>query len=276
MTTFFSIIIPTLNEELFLPRILTDLKKQKSKNFEIIIVDAKSTDKTKKIANSYKSKLRLRVLISNKKNVSYQKNFGAQKAKGSYLIFLDADCKLNKTFTQKFEKNIIQKKGLVFFPYISPEDNTPQTKKLYQFLNFMIDRSQILKNPFSSVGCMCLERNFFNLIGGFDEKIKFQEDLEIAKKSRLWGVIGTHLPDVKFIFSFRKIKKEGNLKSLYKLIIGNAYYVLNKNLNKSFSHEMGGHIYDKDPLRKNKIKLTRIELTKIKKYFKNEILDTKS
>jgi glycosyltransferase involved in cell wall biosynthesis len=45
---FISIIIPTLNEEKYLPKLLTDFKKQKNKNFEIVIVDGHSEDKKEK------------------------------------------------------------------------------------------------------------------------------------------------------------------------------------------------------------------------------------
>jgi len=41
---FISIIIPTLNEEKFLPKLLNSIKEQNYKNYEIIIADANSTD----------------------------------------------------------------------------------------------------------------------------------------------------------------------------------------------------------------------------------------
>ncbi|MDO8269590.1 MAG: glycosyltransferase, partial [Candidatus Levybacteria bacterium] len=46
MNDTFSVIIPALNEEKLLPRLLEELKKQTDKNFEVILVDANSTDRT--------------------------------------------------------------------------------------------------------------------------------------------------------------------------------------------------------------------------------------
>src|SRR3989344_9634907 len=106
MKPFFSVIIPTLNEELFLPNLLHDLKKQKVKNFEIIVVDAKSKDKTCKIVKSFKQSLNLKLYLSNKKNVSFQKNLGAKKAIGKYLLFIDADSRVKNKFIKLLKQNI--------------------------------------------------------------------------------------------------------------------------------------------------------------------------
>ncbi len=47
---FFSIIIPTLNEEENLPILLSSIEKQNYKNYEVIISDSFSTDKTREVA----------------------------------------------------------------------------------------------------------------------------------------------------------------------------------------------------------------------------------
>ena len=58
-----SVIIPTYNEEKYVRSCLDNLKKCKTKNYEIIIVDAKSTDKTIDICREYTDK----ILIEEKK-----------------------------------------------------------------------------------------------------------------------------------------------------------------------------------------------------------------
>ena len=75
---YFSVIIPTLNEELYIPNLLTDLTHQKVFNFEVIVVDGKSSDKTKLIVGLFKNKLPLTFLESSKSNVSLQRNMGAK------------------------------------------------------------------------------------------------------------------------------------------------------------------------------------------------------
>src|SRR3989344_4297945 len=122
MECFFSVIIHTLNEQEYLPKLLKDLRNQQEKNFEVIIVDGASEDKTKKEALKFVHILKLRFFDNKRKNVSWQRNFGAQKATGKYLVFLDADCRIKPSFTRNLGKLIVIKKGLVFIPYSLPDD----------------------------------------------------------------------------------------------------------------------------------------------------------
>ena len=88
----FSIIIPTLNEELFLPTLLVSLTEQSFGDFEVIVIDGSSADKTVAIASSFEKKLpRLEIIVSKIAGLPLQRNLGAKAARGSYFIFVDAD-----------------------------------------------------------------------------------------------------------------------------------------------------------------------------------------
>ncbi len=243
---FLSVIIPTLNEELYITKLLTDLKKQKSKNFEVIVIDGKSEDATTSLVQSYSDTLPLVCKTVKKRNVSYQRNFGAVIAKGNYLVFLDADTRVNSSFIRNLTKFIETKKGLVFLPYVDPEERTPQVQLLYQFINFIIDLSQNTNKPLSSVGGMVWNTAFFKTTGGFDETLYISEDMHIIQKANSWGVRAKFMPRIKIKFSFRRVKKEGKLQSIYKLFMG-TYFVLFKGgvKNKIFEYEMGGLRYNK-------------------------------
>ena len=91
-----SVIIPTVNESKNLPLLLSDLSERR--NTEIIIIDSLSQDKTKDIAKIYGT----RFYQLNQKNRGLQLNFGAQKAKGKWLLFLHADSR----FKNKWSKEI--------------------------------------------------------------------------------------------------------------------------------------------------------------------------
>lgn len=271
---YFSVIIPTLNEEKYLPKILEDLKKQTNKIFEVIVVDGKSKDKTEEVALRYKQVFQLGYYKVDKNNAAYQRNYGAQKAQGLYLIFLDADSRITSSFIKTLYKFIKQKKGLIFLPYLAALENNPQTNVVFKFINFMIAASQNLGKPFSSGGSIIIKKNIFNLINGFDEELFITEDHDLIQKAYNWGIRAKCLNQIKVKFSLRRMQKEGQLTVLYKYIAATAHMLINgKVKDKIFDYEMGGGRYDKR--RKNnkakynlKTYLTRVELF-FKKLFSN-------
>lgn len=91
-----SVIIPTRNGQYFLEKYLTTISNKRNKKIEVIVVDNNSTDSTKKIALSYGCKY---YNVNGKApQVSLQRNIGAGKAKGTYLLFLDHDMELPNNF----------------------------------------------------------------------------------------------------------------------------------------------------------------------------------
>lgn len=244
MKPFFSIVIPTLNEERFLPLILSDLKRQREQNFEIIIVDGTSEDKTKQIAKEFSEDLILTFTQVKKRNVSYQRNLGAQKAKGGYLIFLDADSRISSSFTKKLYVYIFRTKGLVFLPAIAPEEVNSQTKVVFNFTNFIVEMSQGIGRPFSSGGSMVFERNFFGLVGGFPEDVYMSEDHQIIQRAYKYGVKARFMRNIKVKMSMRRMKKEGELKVLYKYLLTAAQFLIKGKIDKKIiEYQMGGHFY---------------------------------
>jgi len=105
-----SIIIPTRNSEEFLENCLESIKKQTYKNVEIIVVDNNSTDRTKKIAVKY-----TKSVFNRGPERSAQRNFGASKSKGDYLLFIDSDMELSKKVVEECV-NKVQKSGGIIIP----------------------------------------------------------------------------------------------------------------------------------------------------------------
>ena len=83
-----TIVIPTKNEEEFLPKLLDSIRKQTLQPAEIIVADAGSTDRTREIAKAYGAK------IIEGGMPGPGRNRGAVNAKTEFLLFLDADVEL--------------------------------------------------------------------------------------------------------------------------------------------------------------------------------------
>ena len=129
-----SIIVPTLNEEHYIGNLLKNYLNQTFKDFEIIIVDGNSADKTRKVVESYSKKdKRIRLITSNIRNVAYQRNLGAKKAKFERLLFNDADVSMENDFLEKAIKELALRKLKVSGCYLIPE-----SKKLIDKLNYKI------------------------------------------------------------------------------------------------------------------------------------------
>lgn len=85
--SYFSVIIPTLNEEPNIERLLKSLERQTFKDFEVIIVDGGSRDRTVEIAKKFSAKVHV------KRNLKEfpSRNYGAKVSQGKVLLFLSAD-----------------------------------------------------------------------------------------------------------------------------------------------------------------------------------------
>lgn len=93
-----SIIIPIYNAEKYLNRCINSILKQDFQDFEILLIDDGSTDKSYTICKQYSQK-DFRIKIFSKKNggVSSARNLGLLNAKGEYILFIDADDTIDKT-----------------------------------------------------------------------------------------------------------------------------------------------------------------------------------
>ena len=199
-----SIIIPTYNESQHLPLLLSDLSII-NEEIEIIIVDCNSKDKTRDIANIY----RTNILISKEKNRGLQLNIGAKKARGNWFIFLHADSRLSQDWLKKV-KSVIKEdeKFIYFFKFkISNE------KIIYRILEFFVNiRSTICKNPYGDQGLMIHRTTYFKNKGY--KKIPLMEDLDFIK--RLKNKVPLRMLNTSIYTSCRKWEKTNIIFQAFK------------------------------------------------------------
>lgn len=170
-----SIIIPTLNEEKYLPRLLKSIKAQKTTcKFEIIVVDGFSSDKTVEVAKQFDAN----VLVV-KSNIAEARNIGGLYAKGKFLLFLDADTALPQDFLTKL-KSLLEKgvRCAIFKP--EPLENAKSIfARVGYTLGWILCRLR-LTNP-CYMG-LVIERSLFIKSGGFNTRLTYSEDLDFLWK----------------------------------------------------------------------------------------------
>ena len=117
----FSIIVPTYNEEKLLPKLLLSLKDQTCKDYEVIVADDGSSDRTGSIALDFNAKL----IVNDRIGEYPSRNAGARIATGSILVFTGADAIMASDFLAKIKKKFCNDARLVglygpTFPYDAP------------------------------------------------------------------------------------------------------------------------------------------------------------
>jgi glycosyltransferase involved in cell wall biosynthesis len=181
MEILVSIIIPCKNEEAYIGKLLDSLVLQNlTQIYEIIIADAGSTDSTLSIIENYKDKLHnLRVIDGGLPSVG--RNLGAKAAKGSILLFIDADAyfKDNSIIKKSFRK--FRKKKLELLGCLLNIERNFFVRLIYFFCNGVIRISKLDK-PFVVGTYFMISKDKFFEVGGFDEELMHCEDYFLSKE----------------------------------------------------------------------------------------------
>jgi glycosyltransferase involved in cell wall biosynthesis len=205
-----SVVIPTLNEEKYVGRVLESLSKQTFKNFEVIISDCESCDDTRKIAKRFP---KVNVVIERKKGISAGRNAGARSAKGKILVFLDADTMTTNKLLEIYDRAFRDSKGTVAATGpIFPLEKTSKRMNLgFRIVSILFVKFSILIGRPSVVGSnFAVRKSAFDRIGGFNESFVTYEDYDLSLRLRKQGTI-RYLDDAVVRASVRRVKAWGIL-----------------------------------------------------------------
>ena len=201
-----SIIIPTFNEAENISNCLNSIKKQSYKNFEIIVVDNHSTDKTTTIARKFTPKV-----YTHGPERSSQRNYGASKTKGKYLLFLDSDMQITNNCIKEAIQKIRDKKNIIAFPEISKGKN-------FWGKSISLERSLYQKEKMLA-GARLFPKKLFIKLKGYDKTLFAGEDWDITIRAQNL--------EFKLVFTNSKIIHEENAKSIKEILRKKIYYSKN-------------------------------------------------
>ena len=246
----YSIVIPTLNEEKYLPLLLKDIYNQTLNDYEVIVADACSKDKTRKYAKKFKAKVVEGGLPAK------ARNNGAKYAKGQFLIFLDADVRIPKTFFKKIDKEIYNHYLDLATCRFKPISKKKIDKIMHDIVNYGIILSQYI-DPHAPGFCIIVSKRLFNRVHGFNEKLKLAEDHDFVKRASKFRKLKV-IESTYFKVSVRRLDKEGRLGlaekyafvEIYRLLFGDIYKDL-------FNYEFGN--YDNKNNKKSKKLIKKIK-----------------
>src|SRR5690606_25464518 len=129
---YFSVIMPAYKVEQYIAKAIESVLNQTFENFELLIINDGSPDKSAELAKDY-STLDPRVQLFNKENggLSDARNFGIEHARGSYLYFMDSDDWIEKDLLGKLYDKIqaVPADIYVFGYYLDVEDEQAKLLK---------------------------------------------------------------------------------------------------------------------------------------------------
>jgi len=241
---YFSVVIPCLNEEHFLPNLLKNLNSQTFTDFEVIVIDGNSDDKTVQVTKEFKSKYPLFLYSTTTRSVAFQRNLGAKKTKGEVIIFFDADTQIPKNYLQKIADTFKNKRPHFLTTYLKVSSNKPLEKIYASFSNLIFEIGKISQSGYSYGSMQAVKRSVFWDVGGYDSKTSFGEDGQLFGKLLQHNYKYLILKTPRYIFSMRRFEANGAFKPLLQQLQINAdifVHGFHSKLGKKY--QMGGKHY---------------------------------
>lgn len=243
-----SVITPLYNSEKFIEETIKSVLDQTYTNWEMIIIDDCSEDRSVEIVEKYQQKENRIKLLKNKENlgVAESRNEGIKYAKGKYIAFLDSDDLWKK---DKLKKQIFfMEENKYNFSYTKFEkiDEKGRRLNIYSKVLTRIQYKDLLYE--NIIGCLTVIYNKKKLGNLFMKKMLVGEDytlwLDILKKEKYSYGLSENLAEYrvrKKSLSKNRIKTIKNLYIMYrkyngqtcinsfKFILSNIYYKYLKN-----------------------------------------------
>ncbi len=235
-----SIIVPTLNEEEFLPVLLESVKKQSFTDYEIIVADAGSTDRTAKIAKSYGAQ----VVPGGMPGPG--RNRGAEVAQGEFLFFFDADVELeDRDFLAKALSELDERFLDVATCEFWPKSDLRLDDVMFRVTNLSMKMNESI-SPRAPGFCILITRRLFRRINGFDETLKLAEDHDLVQRAAEFRTFRV-LKNSSIKVSIRRLEKEGRFALTQKYLQVEMHLLFKGNIRDEIvEYEFGNFGNEKD------------------------------
>lgn len=190
-----SVVIPTLNEEKLLERLLLQLTDEKVKlnfNYEIIISDGGSKDKTLEIAKKYGTKI-VSADPNIKQNISMGRNGGGFAANGDVIVFFNADIQVGNVYgifdyiTNTFYKSKFL--AMTCDVRIHPSEEKFIDKAFHLVYNRYLEVLNYVGIGMGRGECHIVRKEIFHQLKGYDERLAAGEDFDLFRRIRKIGKI---------------------------------------------------------------------------------------
>lgn len=237
-----SVVIPAYNDATYLKRLLAALARQTYPDFEVIVSDAQSQDGTKHVVDSFKNKLKIKLLQSPPQGPAHGRNFGAAAASGQWLLFLDADVNVDDAaFLEKLVDTANARGWQTATTLYRVQDATLLERLGAAFNLYYIRLLAHTKHPVAPGFCILTRRELFKTLKGFDEKLFFGEDYDYVSRAgnRGFGFVKSTY----YYQDLRRFRQGNQFKVFWNNVVGELYrHTHHHRIDKPpFKYEFGKH-----------------------------------
>jgi len=187
-----SIIIPAYNEAKSLPKCLNSLVSQKTQHqFEVILVDNNSTDNTSQVAQTFQSKLNLKIVKETIKGRGSARKTGFDQALADLILSTDADTILPHNWIEDLTKPFVDPKIVATTGPCKITDCRPNINQRFNFLQpkFMHLYRLAYGHYWLSGFNFAIRKDIYKKSGGFNPHINGLEDIDLGFRVRKLGKI---------------------------------------------------------------------------------------
>ena len=217
----FSIVIPLYNKENYIEKTLQSVFNQSYSNYEVIIVNDGSTDKSIDVVNQFSNE-NIKIINQTNQGASSARNQGIAEASNQWIALLDADDIWLKNHLKELEKtiNLLPKADMVGNAYEIILHKTFHKKPIYSkslpcvpayiddyFSYSLIDRLFITP-------AIAFKKNRFESVDGFDSSIISGEDTEFISRFAINFILGYN-PNITVINLKETENNLSTLKDIY-------------------------------------------------------------
>lgn len=209
---YFSIIVPVYNRRAEVRDLLESLQRQTDKDFEVVLVEDGSTERSEDIAAEFGGIIDVAYYYKENEGRSIARNYGLERAKGEYFLFFDSDCVIPEQYIATL-KSALQRQYTDCFggPDAAHSSFTDTQKAInYSMTSFLttggirggkVQLEKFVPRTFN----MGFSRKVWEKVGGFREM--FSEDIDMSTRIRQAGFSISLIRDA-FVYH----KRRTNLK----------------------------------------------------------------
>jgi glycosyltransferase len=215
----YSVIIPVYNRPDEIADLLESLATQTARNFEVIIVEDGSTKPCREVVRRYDGKVDVKYFFKDNEGRSIARNYGMERATGSYFIFFDSDCVIPADYFEKLNRFAAERPLDCFGgPDAADSSFTPTQKAINHAMTSFLTTGGIRGGKISlekftpRTFNMGFSRKVYETTVGFREM--FSEDIDMSTRIRMAGFSIGLYPDLP-VYHKRRVDFRKFLRQVY-------------------------------------------------------------